>query len=233
MGGVEDERLRAAVATSRQWYDEVHALHHRPALVEDDVWRTGRPLPWHSQVVTLAPTVGAGHVLAAFEGDEGSVADSFARLDLRPQGFDVLFEARWLHRDPPAAPPPLPDGWSVVRSAGVLAEWADRHDYRGVLTEDVLDHPRLWVLSGRRSGRLVAGAVVHDTPAAVGLSNVWARERSDVGDAVRAAQALHPGRPLTGYARGEQLARLLAEGFAEVGTHRVWVRSVRPSAPSR
>ena len=68
--------------------------------------------------------------------------------------------------------------------------------------------------------------MLHDGSPTVGLSNTWAvsGHRLDWDQLLAAAHAIHPGRPLTGYARGEDLSSLLVVGFEPVGTQRVWTR---------
>jgi hypothetical protein len=108
----------------------------------------------------------------------------------------------------------------------VLALWSERHDYVGVLLPGVLDHPAFTVLACLDGGEPVAGAVLHDGGAAVGLSNAWAADGRPLDwDALLAAAALvHPGRDLTDYASGDDLDTMLAAGFSPLGPQRVWVR---------
>ena len=113
-----DPRLRAAVDASVRWYDDIFAVHRIPVTVRRAVWSaSGAAPPWHSAVKTLAPEAGMDDVLHAIEPhDHGTVADSFGGLDLAAHGFDLLFEATWLHRPPDPVPPVgLPMGWSVGR----------------------------------------------------------------------------------------------------------------------
>src|SRR3954447_26871330 len=141
--GVVDPRLNFAVEASRAWYDDVFALHGVPTACDDDLWRAlGDPPPYHSLVKTLRRGVAGSAVLSAARGP-GSVADSFADLDL--PGFSLLFEATWVHHVG-GNRGSLPPGWSVVRTAEILAEWSLRHDYVGVLTAAVLARPAFTVL---------------------------------------------------------------------------------------
>jgi hypothetical protein len=156
-----------------------------------------------------------------------SVADSFGDLRLGEHGFEPLVDAAWFHRPPTDLPPrPLPQGWSVVRTAPDLAAWNAAHDYAGVLLPGVLDQHRFRVLSRRRDGVLTGGAVTHGDSGVVDLSNVWGPEGdADLYDEVlEAVSALHPGRAVTGYATGEELAAMLARGFTALGPQRVWLR---------
>ena len=223
-----DQRLRAAVDASRRWYDDVFALHGIPVRVDDGLWSAlGPPPPWHSAVKTLEPGVETERVVGAVATFEHfSVADSFGDLAPERHGFELLIDARWLHREPVGETTDrLPEGWSVVDTVEELAEWATAHDYVGVLPPSVVDHPRFRILARRRAGALVGGAVAHDGGRAVGLSNTWGEGTLATSDEVlTAVAALHPGRPLTDFARGTELDAMVAAGFTALGPQRVWVR---------
>ena len=224
-----DHRLTAAVETSRRWYDDVCALHDVPVWSDDHLWvALAEPPPYHSVVKTLTPGVGLDAVLAAMERhDRGSVADSFGTLDLAPEGFDLLFDATWvLHEG--FADAIWPEGWSLVREPALLAAWCAAHDYADVLVPAVLDHPGFRVLARVDDGVPVAGAVVHDAGTVAGLSNVWSAGDAvtslDHADLLACLAVLHPGRPVTDYAWGDDLPPLLDAGYVGLGPQRVWVR---------
>jgi hypothetical protein len=223
-----DPQLRAAVDASRQWYDDVFALHGIPVRIDDGLWTAlGSPPPWHSAAKTLEPGVETERVVRALAALEHcAVADSFGDLEPERHGFELLIEARWLHRDPlPQREDRLPGGWSVVDTVAGLTEWTAAHDYAIVLRPVVLDHPRFRILARRHAGALVGGAVLHDGGGAVGLSNTWGEVVVAAPDELlTAVAALHPGRPVTGYADGVELDAMVAAGFSALGPQRVWVR---------
>jgi hypothetical protein len=104
-----DPRLRAAVDASVCWYEELFALHGVGHRVTDGMWSAlGPPPPLHSAAKSVRPWATSGQALndvAAYE--HCSIADSFGALDL--PGFELLFEARWLFREPlPPSPVRLP-----------------------------------------------------------------------------------------------------------------------------
>ena len=217
-----------AVDASRRWYDDVFALHSIPVRVERGLWwALGPPPPFHSAAKTLVPGVETDRVLRAVDAWEHcSVADSFGDLELDRCGFDLLFEATWVHRAPSEhAAGKLPTGWSLVDTTEALAEWSVAHDYEDVLPPAVLDHPRFQILACHRGGRLVGGGVTHRGDGDVGLSNAWgAGAATESGDLLAAASALHPGQELTDYEQGAELEALLAAGFSALGPQRVWIR---------
>jgi hypothetical protein len=223
-----DPRLRTAVEASRRWYDDVFGLHGIPVRLERGLWSAlGRPPPFHSAAKTLVPgveTVRAVRAVDAFE--HCAVADSFGDLELDRFGFDLLFEATWVHRGPSGhTTGKLPAGWSVVDDPGTLAEWSVAHDYEDVLPPAVLHHPRFRILACHRDGLLVGGGVTHQGSGDVGLSNAWGVGAADQSDELlAAASALHPGQAMTDYEQGAELDALLAAGFTALGPQRVWIR---------
>ena len=228
MAGETAAELESGVHASQAWYDDVFAVHGIPTRSDDALWwALAEPPPWHSAAKTLRRDVTADRVLRAIEPFEHcSVADSYGTVDLAPAGFQRLFVAGWLHREAQSPEASLPDGWGVVTEPVELARWNERHDYTGVLLPAFLDHPRFTVLARHESGDPVGGAVLHEAGATVELSNAWAAEggKEDVAAMVACAAVLHPGRPLVGYAHGDEFGRWLAAGFRTTGTHVVWAR---------
>ena len=70
---------------------------------------------------------------------------------------------------------------------------------------------------------LSAGAVLHDTGLAVGLSNTWSREAEfDWKGLLDVVAGVHPGQALVGYAA--EAGPFTAAGFEPVGPQQVWER---------
>lgn len=228
MTSIPDERHEAAVRASLQWYEDVLALHGIPTAVDDALWRAlAEPPRWHSAAKTLRPDAPVEQVVEAVSAfGPCSVADSYGTLDLTGVGFERLFTASWLHRAPLPADAEWPPGWGVVEEEAELDRWNDAFDTTGVLLPSVLTHPGFTVLACRGGDRLLGGAVLHVAGEVVELSNCWAEGDlpEDVAAMVACAAALHPGRPLVGYARGDELQRWEAAGFDRTGPQVVWVR---------
>lgn len=220
--------LRAAVDASLSWYDALCALHGVPCGLEDDLWLAyAEPPPLHSTAKSVEPAARPDRALRLLEAYEhGGIADSFGRFDLTGEGFDLLFEAQWIHR---AATSPgaraLPAGWSVVRSPTELRHWTAHHDTQDVLLSGLLDRSSFRVLAKRQGDTLVAGAVLHLGAGAVDVSNLWAAEPGGAwDDVVTVAAALFPQRALVGYESGVDLDQARDAGFVALGPQRVWVR---------
>lgn len=222
-----DPRLEIAVYVSRRWYEDIFALHGLSARATPDLWTATDPPPrWHSAVKTLRPGVAVEAVLTAMSSYEhGSVADSYGDLDLGPHGFKLLIDATWLYREPDSRRrDSLPATWSVIANERLLRDWNGKHDTEGVLLPTMLTHPRFTILARHDGETLTAGAVLHDTGFAVGLSNTWSNdEELDWEGLLGAASAVHPDQPLIDYA-ADDVGLFMAAGFEPLGPQRVWER---------
>ena len=112
--------------------------------------------------------------------EHGCVAHSFGELTLSSHGLKLLIDATWLYRDPEnprrAARSP---GWSVIAREPLLREWNRKHHTDGVRLPTMLTHPRFTIVVHHDREALTAGAVLHDTGIAVGLSNTWSDDELD------------------------------------------------------
>ncbi len=228
-----DDHRTAAIGASRSWYELTYGLHGKGFRTADGLWLGTDPgPPWHSGAMTLRPGLDPARVIELLgPGFDSSIADNFVDLELGDHGFTVLFDATWIHAPAPrsgATRPPV--DWSVITTPALLAEWSERHDYVGVLTEPALRLPELRILARARDGRLTGGAVLHRTGTVVAVSNVWAATEPDRWtELMIMAELVFPGRALVGYERDQDLTDALAAGFTAVGLHRVW----RPAEPPK
>jgi hypothetical protein len=81
------------------------------------------------------------------------------------------------------------------------------------------------VLAFRRGGEIVAGCIASRSDGVLGISNLFAfagDEDETRRACLAAAMQFAPGLPLVGYERGDDLRRMMALGFAEIGSLRVW-----------
>ncbi|TDD57330.1 hypothetical protein E1286_00915 [Nonomuraea terrae] len=207
--------LTEAARDNAAWCDLMCRAHGRPGAFTGRAWTNPvRTPPFYPDAVTLSPDATAADVLGGIDAGTGAtVKDSFAVLDL--PGFDVLFEAQWIHRAAPAAAG-MP--WEVVRDPATLAGW-ERACFAGEVTD--LFPPALLTEATIVYDRVNAhGAVLTATGPAVGVSNVFG---PDPWPGVLAtAAALFPGRPLVGYETDPEPA--LHHGFTTIGPLRVWLK---------
>jgi hypothetical protein len=219
-----DHRLRCAIDASIGWYDDLCALHGTASVLADGLWSAlGPPPPLHSAAVTVEQDVTAQRVLDRLaDGPRGGVKDSFSTVDLGDAGWELLFEAMWLHLPAPDVPPAVPPGWQEVRDATGLQQWTSGHDTAEVLLPSLLQSAHFRVLAKVEGERIVAGAVARLGSGVVDLSNVHG-DGLDWSELIDTVARTFPGRPLVGYEQGDDLAAALASGFAAVGPLRVWV----------
>ncbi|MEV0228206.1 hypothetical protein [Nonomuraea sp. NPDC050786] len=215
--------VATAARDNAEWCDAMCRAHGSPGTFTALAWTNpARTPPLYPDAVTLSPDATAADVLDHIDAGPGaSVKDSFATLDL--PGFEVLFEAQWIHREPPERREPA-IAWEVVNDAATLGEWEQACFVGGVtglflpaLLEEVT------IVCGRIEGDIVCGSVLTARDQVVGVSNVYA-SGCDMGTAwegtLAMAADLHPGRPLVGWEIDP--ADAVEHGFATIGPLRVW-----------
>ncbi|GGO68693.1 hypothetical protein [Nonomuraea cavernae] len=221
-----------AARNNAEWCEAVCRTHGITGVFGPRAWTSPVRTPlYYPDAVTLSPEATAGDVLDAVDqGPGASVKDSFATLDLRPAGFEVLFEAQWIHR-------PAPDRetghaevvWEVVRDPATLAAWERAcfpGEDGGLFRPELLIRPDLAVLAGRLGGELVCGSVLNLSGRVAGVSNVFAHgcpEDTAWAGTIALAAELFPGRALAGY-EGDVTAAV-RHGFAPIGPLRVWLKA--------
>ncbi|WP_237291358.1 hypothetical protein [Streptomyces sp. Sge12] len=220
--------LRKAALNNAAWCDAVCRAHGvAPRYEGDGLWVSPRRTPpMYPDAVTLEPGVPAERVLLGVDTDSPgcSVKDSFADLDLAGAGFEVLFEAQWIHR-PAGAPLPAAEAeaggpeWSEVTDAAELAGWEAASG--GVFRPELLGEGTVF-LAGRAGGRIVAGAVASTGGGVVGVSNVFGAAWAGV---LCAVAVRWPELDVVGYEHGEDLEAALRAGFTPIGPVRVWLRA--------
>jgi hypothetical protein len=214
-----DDRVAAAVAANVAWCDLVCRAHGIVSVERPGAWSTTSRSPlYYPDAITLLPD--AVDVLEGTEPGAGrSVKDSFATLDLTADGLDVLFDARWIFREPTV---PSAGEWTDVD----LDEWRLAAEAPDSIRPAAVSSDDVRVLGLVRDGQIVAGAIANRCGAAIGVSNVVAATMD-----FEAVWATLPGAiaatfgplPLVGYEQGDDLAAARASGFAEIGPLRVWI----------
>lgn len=233
----------AAARNNAEWVAAVC----RDGAFSGSVWSSARRTPpLYPDAVSLTPEASAQDVVAGIDtGSPGcSVKDSFASLDLAPAGFEVLFEAQWIHRPAGPAGPAAPGTeWSEVRTATELGAWEAAWDggaSTGLFHADLLARDLVF-LAGRSGGRIVAGAVASAGGGVVGVSNLFTADGAHGADAdpdaadaavaaawaavLEAVAARWPGLPVVGYEHGEDLDAAVRAGFTPIGPLRVWLHT--------
>ncbi|MGW7411500.1 hypothetical protein [Streptomyces sp. NPDC054863] len=224
----------AAARNNAEWCTAMGRAHGSAGGFGADAWAAPSRTPlFYPDAVTLVPGAERAALVSRIDtvAPGASVKDSFADLDLTEAGFQVLFEAQWIHR-PASAPAVAPDlCWDVAEDPDALRAWAlawdDGAGNADLFRPELLDDPATFVLAGRSAdGRVVAGAVASRSEQVVGITNVFARDGgSDAAWPVvlEAVHRLFPVLPVVGYEQGDALAVAVRHGFEPVGPLRVWL----------
>jgi hypothetical protein len=234
------ELCAAAARNNATWCDAMARLRGAAGAFTAAAWINQRPAPrFHPNLVTLSgPHEERAHHDALHRLSQSppapgwAVKDSFAALALDALGFDLLFEAQWIHR-PAGGFSAAASSAERVTGAAMLAVWeqawrGDRADVRErVFPPVLLQEPDHAVIAATRAGAVVAGCIASRSDGVLGISNLFAPADDD--GALRAAcldaaARFTPAVPLVGYERGESLTRMKALGFTEIGALRIWAR---------
>jgi hypothetical protein len=210
-------------------------LHGGAGAFAAAAWINRGPAPrFYPNLVTLIGPHEVRHHRAALDqlmesppATGWAVKDSFAALDLDALGFDLLFEARWIHR-PAGAFGAAGVSVQRVTDAAMLAAWelawgTDDMAAR-LFPSALLDSPDHTVIAAIKDA-IVGGCIASRSDGVLGISNLFAPADEDA--AVRAAclaaaARIMPGAPLVGYEHGGSLARMKELGFRALGALRVW-----------
>ena len=237
------ELLGAAVANNALWCDAVCRSHGCPGVFSARLWiNADHGLDFYPNAITLCPDVAAAEIAEVRDlSRRYAVKDSFALLDLVPDGFKLLFGAEWIARVPAPAEPGQPGlSWSTVTDARELgrweAAWAQGDTARRPLFRpELLTDPRCAILADCRDGDLIAGVIAYTAAGVTGISNLF-----DAGlgaghlwaSALRAVTALRPHLSIVGYEHDVDLAVARQAGCQALGPLRIWTRDpVHVSAP--
>jgi hypothetical protein len=188
------------------------------------IWVNARAVPrFYPNAVTLADDeaavaeqLGTINILVKSNlAGRWSVKDSFCALNLSRRGFDLLFDARWIHL------PPLIMG----RTTSGLA-W-ERIGQSETFPAALFDDENFAMFAGSRDGTMVAGGTLYRAEEVVGLANVVAEPEDAVAvfrDLAALSANTFPGLPLVGYESGRELKAATAAGFEAGDGLRIWVR---------
>jgi hypothetical protein len=234
---LEADLCAAAARNNADWCDAMARAHGGPGQLVPGAWLNRQPAPrFYPNLVTLegahqyaAHLATTEQLLAAPPQPGWAVKDSFAALDLAPLGFELLFEASWIHR--PA------HGFGAINSKyrahrvseeAALAAW--EHAWRGaqqtaparLFPATLLNESDHMIIAVVHGDPIVAGCIASRSAGVLGISNLFAEDDGARRACLDAATRAAPGLPLVGYERADNLARMMALGFAVIGPLRVW-----------
>jgi hypothetical protein len=224
--------LGAAVTNSALWCDAVCRSHGYTGVFSARLWiNADHGLDLYPNAITLCPDVTAAKIAPVRDlSRRHAVKDSFALLDLVPDGFKLLFAAGWIARIPAPAEPGQPGlSWGTVTDGGELglweAAWAQGDTAGGRLFRaELLTNPRCAILACRRDGDLIAGIIAYTAAGVTGISNLFGAglgARQLWASALQAVTVLRPHLPIVGYEHGTDLAAARQAGCQALGPLRV------------
>lgn len=209
-----------------------HGLNHERlacAFVGKD-----RPPPFYSNLTVLSPGHGdeiALQLRALAQSFNGSIGmkDSFCELDLRSNGFDVLFGASWIWRE--AGPPIGSSSWEKLENEADLLLWEAAWKQSGsptpqhMFTAELMARPEIVFLGRRTGGKFDAGCIANLSETCIGMSNVFSLLPSGgvFAQATEAVASVAPHLPIVGYEAGQELDHARKVGFIPVGDLRILV----------
>jgi hypothetical protein len=242
-------RSKLAAHNNADWCQSVCQAHGVPGEFLPTVWiNRGIPPPYHPNLIVISPAGDPekmGEYIRELVGlrlpPKWSIKDSFSTLKLEELGFDLLFEASWIWRDPgPVDPRGSSSGirWYRIVSPEQLLEWeaawsgnprnSDTTGRPVQFPASMLKDRKTVFFSGGLGQAIHAGGIANFSENVVGLSNIFVNA-GDPRDAwiglVDQLQAAFPGLPLVGYERNPELESALACGFKPVGNLRVWTHN--------
>ena len=168
----------AAARNNAAWVDAVARSHGVPARQDGAAWRgDGRMPRFYPNLVTLDPAAGADALLGdppRGAAEDWGLKDSFAVLDLAPEGFVPLFDAEWLVRDP--APARAGEAGRVTTVEGLgrwTRGWGEAPEDAAIFRPALLEAAGVRFYAVEADGRAVAGIAALVDAEVAGYSNAF------------------------------------------------------------
>src|SRR3954452_23099514 len=116
--------VQEAALNNAEWCHAFCRSHGITGRFDAVAWSSAeRTPPLYPDAVTLDSGCSPESVVSRVDASPGcSIKDSFADVDLRPSGFEVLFAAEWLRRDQPRRSDPS-KVWAAIGDAAFVSRW--------------------------------------------------------------------------------------------------------------
>ena len=234
---VSYKKSSICAANNADWYSAMFRSHDIEQQRNPHMWMSrSKALSFHSNLVTLAKEPSDLVMASIFDLQSNlrkpwALKDSFANLELKSLGFEILFDASWIWRDATSQAPAAADGWTKIQSAEELRNWelAWRHGQTaGAETQfraSLLQEPSVSIFGMCVEGVFTAGCIANASPTVTGLSNFFSiapNTAANYAAAAAIAQSIAPAQPLISFERGPLLACAESLGFESVGQLRIW-----------
>ena len=230
-----DQRAILAAHNNADWYEAMFTSHNLRfdrrsyAFIGHD-----KPPPYYSNLTILDPSNAhlvpqeLSKLAQTFDGALG-LKDSFCLLELKESGFEVLFEASWIWRQPEKTS--MPNGWDVVSNGQELQDWEKAWKHNGsptdqrIFPESLLSRSDVFFLGRKEGNKFTAGCIANTSDDCIGLSNVFAETPSQNSfiDAANATSSIASQKPVVGYESGADLGLAMSSNFQSVGKLRILV----------
>jgi hypothetical protein len=233
-------RIEKAAFNNVLWYEAICQAHGIPGEFRPGIWLNRRQVPqFYSNALIFSDAVESSEVEKHLQtlidlNFPFSVKDGFARLELSSLGFQLLFEASWIWREPTFKSKNNVDGirWTTVQSAPELEKWeiawrdepANQEARTRIFLPSLLEDKDIRFIAAYREEHIVAGVIANRTNGVVGVSNIFARDNELWAACIAAVTNIFPELPLVGYERGHELETAKMLGLEELGPLRVWAR---------
>lgn len=163
-----------------------------------------------------------------------TVKDSFNNVDLKPLGFDILFDAEWIVA-PNKLPTTLSSGasWKIIGSTEELlkweAAWANKWtpQQATLFKPSLLAKPEITFIGAYLNDEIIAGVLVNKSEKVTGFSNLFVNTpdtRTYWIEALDYIKLHFPLLPVVGYERDSDLIQAREVGFEPIGVLRVWIK---------
>lgn len=238
-----------AISNNVALYGSIFQAHGLASEIGEHYWSTdAEPPPYYSELVTRtrgslarqAQLNRLGEVAASTRGRNWGFKDSFDELPadlLAGLGLRVLFRASWYGCAAGAVTCEFSTELLAerVQSTEALVSWENAWRQSSpagaarVFPDEVLKDPSLELFSVSLRGEIAGGFMLNRSAAAVGLSNVFQVEGSELEaetflrECALHARRLHAGRAVVGYGPPSEVDSLVSLGFVPLGPLAVWV----------
>lgn len=235
------KQVERAARSNALWCEAMCRAHGTPGEFQEALWLNRRPSPrFYPNAITLvegAPVAQLAQIRALLASSlprPWAVKDSFCQLELGALSFQLLFEARWIWRDPEVAAPVSPatgPRWERLHDASALAQWEVAWvdgEVPGppLFVPALLADPDIAVLAAYEKECIIAGGIAYRSEYGIDFSNVFAppdQARAAWLSCAALAQATFPGLPLIGYESDNALTLAQQAGFEVLTALRVWL----------
>jgi hypothetical protein len=221
-----DDGIQVAVQNNACWCDLVCRSQGITTSWLEGFWVSRQPSrQFYPEAITPQENLSPEQVVDELPAGACSVKDSFADLDIASQGFELLFEARWIYRAPTARTAPQA-GWTTVSTERDFVRWRGACGWADVLPAALLRDESVRFLQRKRAQAVSAGAVLNRSDSVVGLTNLSTGDPLDQvwGDVAVLCGQHFPPCPIVGYQRGRDLDAAINTGFTDLAALRVWLQ---------